>query len=106
MKIEKLGGSRQTDVSSPVITEGFSITRTSESNVVSRSVLGGSGQSACFSSDIALVGYGETDSGNGLELRAIPQSEDLHPSSPPNVLVCAQLLVGCACLFSWNMYMF
>ncbi|XP_041028646.1 U-box domain-containing protein 33-like [Juglans microcarpa x Juglans regia] len=88
VKIEKFGGSR-TDVSSPVISEGFSITSTSERNAISRrSSPWGFGHSACFSSDISLVAYGETgESGNGLELYALPQSkEDLHPSSPPSVL--------------------
>ncbi|KAG6666875.1 U-box domain-containing protein 33-like isoform X2 [Carya illinoinensis] len=88
VRIEKFEGSR-TDVSSPVVTEGFSITRTSERNAISRrSSPWCCGHSAYFSSDIALVAYGETEeSRNGLELCALPQSkEDLHPSSPPSVL--------------------
>lgn len=89
---------------SPVNTEGLSAPKSNlEADGDSCDSDGLSGSSphqgsdySCFSSELATVPYvGTEGSENGLELSELCQyKEDLHQSSPPSVLVCANMFVG------------
>lgn len=89
---------------SPINTEGLSAPKSNldadgdscESDGLSGSSPHQGSDYSCFSSEVAPVPYvGTEGSENGLELSELRQyKEDLHQSSPPSVLVRANIFVG------------